>query len=542
MTRMQLPTLEHKPLPDRSTGPDVARQEGSAVIEIEALSMIYAQRIAALKQVTLRIAQGERVAIVGDSGSGKTTLLGCMTGRLTATEGTVRVEGRIATIHQDLRLVRQRTALANVLHGAMGRMPCYRTCLPFPRCERDQAVRLLQRVGMGHRIHARVGTLSGGEQQRVAIARALMQQPQVLLADEPVASLDPRNAGDIMQLLADLAKERRLTVVCVLHDHELAQRFAQRAIALDQGRVIFDGPVRETRPLAECCACAPEEINGLNHCSIEHCIKYQPDKAGSLHRLRYWSAAALAGVLAVAVYVWAFMGLGIQPRQLERAGTEMARFLASMIPGSMAEVQAIPWAEISWSLVQTIQMSIIGTTLGVLIAWPMAALAARNVGPAGVRYVMRFILNTIRTIPSLIWALFFLAAVGFGSLAGVFALAAYSLGYLTKFFYEAFEAVDPGPPDALKEIGANGPQRFWHAVWPAARPAILSSSLFMLEYNVRAASVLGIVGAGGIGFYFKHFYDHRMFPAMLACLIMLLVVVVILDAVSNRIRARLVQN
>jgi len=124
----------------------------------------------------------------------------------------------------------------------------------------------------------------------------------------------------------------------------------------------------------------------------------------------------------------------------------------------------------------------------------------------------------------------------------VLALTACSVGYLTKFYYGGFEGVDPGPPDALREIGANGPQRFIHAVWPAAQPAVASASLFMLECNVRAASVLGIVGDGGIGWEMKLCYDYRSFPTMLDAPVLILAAVIAPDSVSNGTRYRLVRG
>jgi len=154
----------------------------------------------------------------------------------------------------------------------------------------------------------------------------------------------------------------------------------------------------------------------------------------------------------------------------------------------------------------------------------------------------RSLLNGIRTIPAIVWALLCVAALGLGPLAGVCALTAYSTGYLTKFFYEAFENVDPKPVSALKEIGASSSSAFIHAVWPAAKPALLTSVLFTAEYNVRSASILGIVGAGGIGFYIKEYIDYRFFPAMTAALVMILVVVLILDAASGIIRRHLVKE
>jgi phosphonate transport system permease protein len=525
------PLLDDVLKPKQGASPDPTADAGCAV-DIRDLKLTYSGDVVALQNLTLRIPHGEHVAILGDSGSGKTSLLGCLTGRLSPSEGTAQCHGRVATIHQDLRLVRERSALANVLHGAMGRHGFGSTMLRFPRPERDRALALLRRVGLGHRLQTKVKHLSGGEQQRVAIARALMQDPQILLADEPVAALDQHNAHAIMRLLHEVGREHKLTIVAVLHDCQLAETFADRVLGLHQGQLIYDGAQEGVPPFQECRACKV--------------VSAAPDAPPSVEpqRLPQWARPlqlALLALAGIAAYAWSVWSLEVGPRQLEGVLSGVGRFLASLVPSSMAQITAIPWGEISWSLVETIQMSLLGTTLGVLISWPMSALAADNVGPRFVRPVMRFVLNTIRTIPSLIWALFFLAAVGFGNLAGVLALAAYSVGYLTKFFYEAFEAVDPGAPDALREIGATGPQRFLHAVWPAARPGVLSSSLFMLEYNVRAASVLGIVGAGGIGFWFKHFYDYRQFPAMLACLAMLLAVVVVLDAVSTRLRARLVR-
>ncbi len=524
----------HSPVLDEVVKTDGDRRDDAPLhaIDIRALKLTYAGDVVALQNLTLRVPQGEHVAILGDSGSGKTSLLGCLSGRLSPCEGTAHCHGRIATIHQDLRLVNERSALANVLHGAMGRHGLSSTVLWFPRRERDRALALLRRVGLGHRLHTKVKHLSGGEQQRVAIARALMQDPQILLADEPVASLDQHNAHAIMRLLHEVGREHKLTIVAVLHDCQLAESFADRVLGLHQGQLIYDGAESGMPPFQECRACR------IINQSIDSPAALEPRKLPQWARPLQFTLLALA---ALAAYAWSVSSLEVGPRQLEGVVSGVGRFLVDLVPTRWSQVASIPWGEITWSLVETIQMSLLGTTLGVLVSWPMSALAADNVGPRFIRPVMRFVLNTIRTIPSLIWALFFLAAVGFGNLAGVLALAAYSVGYLTKFFYEAFEAVDPGAPDALREIGATGPQRFLHAVWPAARPAILSSSLFMLEYNVRAASVLGIVGAGGIGFWFKHFYDYRMFPAMLACLAMLLIVVVILDAVSTRLRARLVR-
>jgi phosphonate transport system ATP-binding protein len=211
-------------------------------ITLREISVRYPGDVAALRNISLDIAPAQHVAILGASGSGKTTLLGVLAGRVSKTAGDVSVTGRVATIHQDLRLVKQRTAMQNVLHGSMGRHGLLRTLFWFPAAERKRASDLLKRVGLEHRMHTPVGRLSGGEQQRVAIARALMQDPAILLADEPVASLDNANARSIMRLLAELQRERGITLLTVLHDCALAESFADRILGFDSGMLVHDLP------------------------------------------------------------------------------------------------------------------------------------------------------------------------------------------------------------------------------------------------------------------------------------------------------------
>ncbi len=506
------------------------------VLDVNGLGMVYPDGTKALDEVSIAVAPGECLTVLGTSGSGKTTLVGAISGRLTPTAGTVGREGRVAVIHQDLRLVKQRSALHNVLHGSLGRHSVLRSIIGLPRAERQRAKELLERVGLGHRMHAPVSRLSGGEQQRVAIARALMQSPRILLADEPVAALDEHNAKQVMGLLGELCREHELAMVCVLHDCDLAETFSDRIIGLESGRMVYDSQTMPgQRFTCQACEVIREKAKESGPPPV-----VEPQRPAWFRPVTF----GLLALAAVVIYAWAFSGVAVDKRQLDGAGSGLARFARDLLPLTAAQWEQIanlPWRQLGHSLLQTVQMSIVGTTFGVLLAWPMAAMAARNVGPRFLCQPMRFLLNTIRTVPSLIWALLFVAAVGMGPLAGVLALVAYSIGYLTKFFYEAFEGVDPGVPDALREIGADGPQRFLHAVWPAARPAVLSSSMFMLEYNVRAASVLGIVGAGGIGYWIHQYAEWRNFQAVLVCLAMILAVVVIMDAVSTRIRARLVR-
>jgi phosphonate transport system permease protein len=360
-----------------------------------------------------------------------------------------------------------------------------------------------------------------------------------------------------MRLLHELRRERDITLVSVLHDCALAETFADRILGMEAGRIVHDGSAGEVAsstpmllPHTMPTSALPSGggIRGFRR--FEACVALEamntpaaapaPSSGAGLlsGRVRpLWYAGA--AIVALAVYASAVAGLGITSRATEGAAGNIASFVARLVPRSWAQVTSIDWLALLASLWATIQMSFVGTTLAVLVSWPLAALAARNVGPRSIRGAMRFLLNGIRSVPSILWALLFVAAVGLGEFAGVLALVAYSIGYLTKFFYEGFEAVDPGAPSALAEIGASGPQQFVHAVWPAARAAVLSSVLFMLEYNVRAASVLGVVGAGGIGYDLKLHIDYGNYHVVGAILLILAAVVLVLDAVSGRLRARL---
>lgn len=232
------------------------------IIRVEKLSKSFNQH-QALNAVDLNICSGEMVALLGPSGSGKSTLLRHLSGLITGDKSpgsrvellgrTVQHEGRLARdicksrahtgyIFQQFNLVNRLTVLENVLIGALGSTPFWRTCFSwFSQEQKQRALQALTRVGMAHFAYQRVSTLSGGQQQRVAIARALMQQAKVILADEPIASLDPESARIVMDTLRDINQTDGITVVVTLHQVDYALRYCERIVALRQGNVFFDG-------------------------------------------------------------------------------------------------------------------------------------------------------------------------------------------------------------------------------------------------------------------------------------------------------------
>ena len=204
---------------------------------VEGLGVSLAGR-SVLSDVSFAVVPGEVLAVEGASGAGKTTLMRACAG-LVPHQGRVRAAARPALVFQHHALARRLSARDNVMVGALGRIGFARAALRlWPAAERALAADCLERVGLGALGRRRADTLSGGQRQRVAIARALMQQAPVLLADEPVASLDPENAEAVLLLLRDLAQRSGLAVLVSLHQPELARRHADRRLRLDAGRMV----------------------------------------------------------------------------------------------------------------------------------------------------------------------------------------------------------------------------------------------------------------------------------------------------------------
>ena len=235
------------------------------MIRIRGLRKVFPPDNVALDGVDLDIGAGEFVMVIGQSGAGKTTLLRCLNRLVEPTAGDVQLNGsrvtgapadalrsvrrQMGVIFQQFNLVKRASVLENVLAGRLGHVPGLLSLLGrFPETDRDLALACLRQVGLDEFASRRADTLSGGEQQRVAIARALAQEPKVILADEPTASLDPKLTESIMGILQRINAERRLTLVVSQHMLETAVTYGTRIVGLRQGRVIFDGPPNAITP------------------------------------------------------------------------------------------------------------------------------------------------------------------------------------------------------------------------------------------------------------------------------------------------------
>ena len=278
------------------------------MIQIKQLTKTF-RNTKGLDDVNATIESGEMVALIGSSGSGKSTLMrhisglmccdpGCCgqievlnhvmqrDGRLSENARKVRTE--IGVIFQQFNLVDRLSVMTNTLMGALGRVPTWRAVSNlFPPAERRLAMESLARVGMADKAWQRASTLSGGQQQRVAIARALTQRARILLADEPIASLDPESSRVVMEILAQIHRENKMTVVVSLHQVEYAVRYCPRTIALRHGRIVHDGPSHALTPsfLKEIYGAESEELFAP---AIDKAVRHQ----SPLHRKSATAPAA----------------------------------------------------------------------------------------------------------------------------------------------------------------------------------------------------------------------------------------------------------
>ncbi|PWH17602.1 MAG: phosphonate ABC transporter ATP-binding protein [Anaerolineae bacterium] len=232
------------------------------MLEVRNLTKIYEGGVLALNRVSFQVPQGQFLAIIGLSGSGKSTLLRCINRLIEPTEGEVIWKGvnittaspqelrlvrrKIGMVFQNFNLVYRSKVITNVLCGRLGYVnPAWSLINRFSQEDIQKALRQLERVGIADKAFQRADELSGGQQQRVGIARALMQDPEMILADEPVASLDPVLAHSIMRYLEQINKEDGVTILCSLHFLDLVHRYADRVIALNKGNLVFEGLPQE---------------------------------------------------------------------------------------------------------------------------------------------------------------------------------------------------------------------------------------------------------------------------------------------------------
>ena len=246
-------------------------------------------------------------------------------------------------------------------------------------------------------------------------------------------------------------------------------------------------------------------------------------------------------VLLACVVVLGFVSMGrvglLNGSKVRPAVENLADFVGSLFPPNTDVLGTLIDA-----MLETIEIAFVGTLLGLLISMPLALLATRTLFGPLVSIPARMLISAVRTVPSLLWGVLFVIAYGLGPEAGALGVAFYTVGFLAKLYYESFEAVDQEVLEAVKGVGSSRLQLISYAVLPEAANAIISHLLFMFEYNIRASTIMGFVGAGGIGYYMFGYVQLLQYENLMMALLLTFVVVMAVDFLSSRLRAAILPS
>lgn len=252
------------------------------------------------------------------------------------------------------------------------------------------------------------------------------------------------------------------------------------------------------------------------------------------HRRQRWVQTGVFVVLVVGLFVVALPGADIDLSKFADGLPRMADFLGRMVPPDTSVMTTV-----LTSTLETLQIAFVGTFLSAVLSFPLALMAATNLSPPWLAQPVRWLLGAIRAVPLILLALFFVSTVGLGPFPGVLAITVHSIGMLAKFYAEAFENADPGVLEALDSAGATLLQRLRFGVFTQVAPDLVRDILFRLELNFRESLILGLVGAGGIGFYIQLYIRSFQYERVATLTITLLVIVVLVELISTRLRQML---
>ncbi len=245
---------------------------------------------------------------------------------------------------------------------------------------------------------------------------------------------------------------------------------------------------------------------------------------------------AIIAMVVLAAALWSAWGTEFNIPKLIEGLPHIYNLGARMLPPDFTILE-----DLMAPMIETLEMALLGTTIPIFFALPLAFLAAVNTAPSPlVSVVVRLFIGVFRTVPELIWAMVLVTAVGLGPFPGVLALVMHTIGGLGKFYYEAIESADPGVMEAMQAAGAGRFKVIWYGVMPNVLPVMMSSTLFYWEYNNRASTVLGLVGAGGIGLALTHALQDFRYPEVVTCLILIVLILVVIDRISAFLRGKII--
>jgi phosphonate transport system permease protein len=454
------------------------------------------------------IHKNQSILISGPSGSGKTTLLRIIEGSIKINKNSLTKNAKAALIYQDFRLVIENSVLTNCLMGALGRKDVE------TNQKKQEAIKLLKKLKLDMLMDRPVSTLSGGQKQRVAIARALMSHPQILLADEPFSHLDNETATETYNLIKELQKEYEFAFVFTLHQTNIENLSYDQFWKVEDGKIYFSegssSPIKKN-----------QTKNQDSIVNINSLVRY----------------VAFLVISIFSVFCW--LSLSKTGFNSENAWSELGLFLNKVLIHDFEDLKNVEWSYLLNRLWQTFQIAFLGTVIGFIVSCPLGFLVADGLFLSWISKPIRFFLMIIRSLPSLVWALFFVAGLGLGAVSGVVALSVYSIGYFTKLIYEGVEDLERKPFQALRQLGASRWQATIYALWPSSQPLLTSNFVFLLEYNIRSASLMGLVGAGGIGQDLMYAIEWRKYETVFAILVLLIIVVLIFDQLSHFVRLQI---
>ena len=501
-----------------------------------------------LKGIHLEVGPKERVIVIGTSGAGKSTLIRCINQLVRPSKGEVIFEGvnleqargrqlkhlrsRIGMIFQHFNLIEGVSVLKNVLHGLLGRVTLGKSLLGlYSQDEKKEALHLLQQAGMAEHLYKKAGMLSGGQMQRVGICRALIQNPKLLLADEPIASLDPVSSEKIMELIVQMCEERSLACIINLHQVEFAKRFGTRIIGLKEGRIIFDGPPQS---LTE--EIIAEIYGGHDQDSGQGPVQEIPARI-PLHEGNPLKKAA-SWFMVLSLIVLSFWYLGTNPLEVISSIPRMGSFLgANFWPPRFGNFQVQFRA-----VTETVLFAVAGTFISALLSFLLGILMTDQLNPCRpLRVLCRMLAALFRNIPVLVWATLVIYIFGIGPLVGLLALIMASLGFLARSYGESISDIAGTKLEAMRAVGAGYWQLIIHGLIPAFIPAWINWTLFSFEINIRASGILGMVGAGGLGLLIQTHLNLRNFRSAFGLILLLAAMVLLTEVLVNLIRRFLVR-
>ena len=585
------------------------------MLRIKGLTKRYRTGDLALKGIDIDVPDGQVMALIGPSGAGKSTVIRCINRLVEPTSGSIalndvdivklgsaelrRVRRRMGMIFQEYALVERLSVMENVLTGRLGYVGFWQSWLRrFPQSDIDEAFRLLERVGLDHMADKRADELSGGQRQRVGICRALIQNPELLLVDEPTASLDPKTSRQIMRLITELCGERKLSAIINIHDVMLAQMFAERIVGLRLGEIVYDGPPDKLTPAVltsiygeedwsatirkvdeqageadednvvpfRTAAPGSQPIGGNDVIARAPCFAHSRASrtprllsagAGSLlprgraekgssvsvaaTAPRQWKkpplirSAWLRWALVVGAVVYLALVFQTTPVNWTRVWEGLPRG-AAFLKAFFPPDFVSRWDEIAEGIAESLWMTVVSTVVGIALSIPVGIGAAKNIAPAPVYYFCRAVLAVSRSFQEIILAIFFVKLFGFGPFAGFVTLSFATIGFYGKLLAEDIEDMDAGQAEAVRASGASWLQWINYGVQPQVMPRMIGLGLYRFDINFRESAVIGIVGGGGIGATLNTAFDRYEFDSAAAIIIVIIAIVMLCEYGSGYLR------